>query len=102
MVEARLNVVCGDWTNDWAIGNHVVEAGNWVWGYGSAAGKWVYCGTGHDHLRVMGLELIINVKIIRCAVVLDALEPRILRIFHCNVGVTMFFDVTCNQEAQTN
>ena len=62
--------------------------------YGSAAGNWGYCGTGHDHFRAMCLELIISVKTIGCAVALDALEPRIVGIFHCNVGVTMFFDVT--------
>ena len=47
-----------------------------------ANGNWAYCGTGHDHLRVMGLELIISEKTIGCAVTLDALEPRIFRIFH--------------------
>ena len=51
-----------------------------------ANGNWAYCGTGHDHLRVMGLELIISLKTIGCAVTLDALEPRMFRIFHCNVG----------------
>ena len=28
---------------------------------GSAADNCVYCGTGHDHLRAMGLKLIISV-----------------------------------------
>ena len=32
-----------------------------------ANGNWAYCGTGHDHLRAMGLELIIWVKTIGCA-----------------------------------
>ena len=25
-------------------------------GYGCVAGNWVYCGTGHDHLRAMGFD----------------------------------------------
>ena len=58
-------------------------------GWGSAAGNWVSCGTGHDHLRTMGLKLIISVKTIGCAVTLDGLEPRIFRIFHCNVGISL-------------
>ena len=40
--------------------------------YGSAADNFVYCGTGHDHLRAMGLKLIISVKTTGCAVTLDA------------------------------
>ena len=54
-------------------------------GYGSAADNWVYCGTGHDHLRAMGLKLNISVKTTGYPVTLDALEPvRMFRIFHCN------------------
>ena len=60
----------------------------------------MYCGTGQDHLRAMGLELIISVKTIGCAVTLDALKPRILRIFHCNVGAAMYFSETSTQNAQ--
>ena len=48
----------------------------------------------------MGLELIKRMKIIGCAVTLNALEPWIFRIFHCNVGTATYFDVTSTQEAQ--
>ena len=63
-------------------------------GFSSAAGNWAYYGTGHDHSRAMGLETI------GCAVAMDILEPRIFRIFHCNVGAAMYFAVTSTQEAQ--
>ena len=60
------------------IGRTTGQEGTMVWrletgcgGYSSAAGNWVYCGTGHDHLRAMGLELIISVETIGCTVVLD-------------------------------
>ena len=48
-----------------------------------------------------GLKLIISVKTIGCAVTLDALEPRIFRIFHCTVmlvGAVMYFALTSGQE----
>ena len=71
--------------------------------YGSAADNCVYCGTGHDHLRAMGLKLIISVKTTGCAVTLDALEPaRIVRVFHSNALAAMYFDVTSTQEDQKN
>ena len=60
----------------------------------------MYCGTEQDHLRAMGLKLIISVKTIGYAVTLDALEPRIFRIFHCNVGAAMYFAATSTKEAQ--
>ena len=65
-----------------------------------AVGDWGYCGTGHDYLGAMGLELIISVTTIGCAVTLDALEPRIFRIFHCYVGAAMYFSETSTQNAQ--
>ena len=69
-------------------------------GYDSAAGYWKYCGTGHDHLRAMGLELITSVKTIGCAVMLDAQELGIFRMCRCNVGPAMYFDVTSTLENQ--
>ena len=59
------------------------------------------CGTGHDHLCAMGLKLIISVKTVGCAVTMDTLEPRIFRIFCCNVGAAMYFVLTSAQENQT-
>ena len=60
----------------------------------------MYCGTGQDHLRVMCLKLIISVKTIGYAVTLNALEPRIFRIFHCNVRAAMYFAETSTKKAQ--
>ena len=66
----------------------VLRLGTGRGGYGSAADNCVYCGTGHDHFRAMGLN----------AVTLDALEPaRIARVFHCNALAAMYFDVTSTQ-----
>ena len=53
-------------------------------------------------VRAMGLKLIISVKTVGCAVTLDALEPRILRIFHCNVKAAKSSAVTSAREAQKN
>ena len=60
-------------------------------GFSSAANNWACCGTGHDHLRAMGLKLIICMKTIRCAVTLEALEPWIFRIFDYNVDAARYF-----------
>ena len=72
----------------------------WRLRFCTAAGDWGYCGTGQGHFRAMCLKLIISVTTIGCAVTLDALEPRIIRIFHCNVEAAMYFSEMSTQNAQ--
>ena len=73
------------------MGNYGFETGTWVWRLWVCS--WLlgllWYRTECDHLRAMGLELIVSVKVIGCAVTLDALEPLIFRIFRCNVGAAM-------------